>query len=259
MDAILAFHSLDDGGSVVSFAPAAFERLLDLLLEEGVAIVALDELLRATDRAPDRAQDGAAGGARHRVALTFDDGMASVHSEALPRLARRRLPFLVYCVSERLGGDNRWPGQPAGIPAFPLMDAVQLRELVAAGGAVGGHTATHADCRGLAPAALERELDGSRRALEAAVGAPVRHFAWPYGRCDAAALAYARPRFASLATTRLAYLPEPARRDVHALPRLDAWYLREPERRLPLFAPRTRAWIAWRALLRRLKGVAYGS
>ncbi len=247
MDALLSFHGIDDSGSVLSYAPAEFERLLDGLLEEGVSVVALDELL-ATN-----------GSAAPRVALTFDDGFRSVHAQALPRLAARKLPFTVYAVAGYLGRDNRWPSQPASIARFELMDAVQLRELAAAGATIGGHTSTHPDCRGLDAASLQREVVDSRSQLEAQLGAPVRHFAWPYGRFDAAADAAMRPHWQSAVTTRLAYLPGPTVRDVHALPRLDTWYLREPQRHRPLFGPRTRAWIAWRALLRSLKGAAYGS
>ena len=250
MDALLAFHGIDDSGAVLSYSPDDFERLLDGLLAEGVAVVALDELL---------APAAPAAGAAHRVALTFDDGFTSVHAEALPRLARRKLPFTVYAVADWIGRDNRWPTQAKGIPRFTLMDATQLRELAASGATIGGHTATHADCRGLDEAALRRELRDSKETLQQLLQREVRHFAWPYGRFDAAADAAMRPHWSSAVTTRLAYLPVPAARDAHALPRLDTWYLRAPQRRLPLFAPTTRAWIAWRRALRAVKGAAYGS
>jgi len=251
MDALLSFHGIDPSGSVLSYAPDDFERLLDGLQQEGVAIVALDALLDAP----------AAGGPR--VALTFDDGFASVHAEALPRLARRKLPFTVYAVADWIGRDNRWPSQPGSIARFELMGEAQLRELLAAGATIGGHTANHVDCRGLAPAVAQRELVDSRTALEQRLGAPVRHFAWPYGRRDAAARALVERHWSSSVTTELAYLPAApaasAARPRHELARLDTWYLRDPARRLPLFGPRTRAWIAWRRLLRRVKGAAYGS
>ena len=258
MDALLAFHGIDGSGSVLSYAPDDFERLLDGLQAEGVAVVALDELLAsAANRAG--ATAAAHAGAPHRVALTFDDGFTSVHAEALPRLARRKLPFTVYAVADWIGRDNRWPTQTPGIPRFPLMAATQLRELGAAGATIGGHTATHADCRGLDAAALRRELVDSKETLQQLLQQEVRHFAWPYGRFDATADAALRPHWSSAVTTRLAYLPPPAARDVHALPRLDSWYLRAPERRLPLFSTRTRAWIAWRRALRAVKGAAYGT
>ncbi|MBM4015713.1 MAG: polysaccharide deacetylase family protein [Planctomycetes bacterium] len=253
MDALLAFHGIDDSGSVLSYPPDQFDRLLDLLQEAGVSFVSLDQLL-----APPVA-GAAAAAARHRVALTFDDGLRSVHAAALPRLARRRLPFTVYVVADWIGRDNRWPGQPAAITRFELMGETELRELQAAGATLGGHTANHVDCRGLAPDVAQRELQESRTRLEQRFGAPFRHFAWPYGRFDAAARARVVATWESAATTLLDYLPADVPAARHDLPRLDSWYLRDPARRLPLFAPRTRAWIAWRRWLRRVRGAAYGS
>lgn len=248
MDALLSFHGIDRSRSVLSYAPDEFERLLDGLQADGVAIVPLAELLA-----------GRAAGAGDRVALTFDDGFRSVHAEALPQLARRRLPFLVYVVAGWIGRDNRWPGQPAAIERFELMGESELRELVAAGGELGGHSMNHVDCRGLDAATAQRELVDARTTLEQRFGVAVRHFAWPYGRFDAASRARIAAHWESAATTRLDYLPREVAPARHDLPRIDTWYLRDPARRLPLFSARTRAWIGWRRLLRRVKSAAYGS
>src|SRR5688572_13678458 len=133
MDAILAFHSIDDSGSVLSYRRDELAALLDGLREEGVALVPLGELL-----VPRR--DG-----RHRVALTFDDGLRSV-LDALPLL--RGVPATIFVVAGRVGLDNRWPSQPAGIARFELLTWPQLAELRDAGFEIGGHTATHPDLRG---------------------------------------------------------------------------------------------------------------
>ncbi len=258
MDAILAFHSIDDSQSVLSFHPAQLERLLDGLLEEGVTFVPLAELAGGAGTGAAVAATLVAS-ASPRVALTFDDGLRSVHAAVLPRLAARKLPFTVYVVTDWVGRDNRWPSQPSGIPRFELMGWSELAELQAAGAQIGGHTANHVHCKGLSDAEAVRELVASKRALEQRLGQPVTHFAYPYGTFDPPALARVRSTYESAVTTRLGYLPAMAARDRHRLPRLDSWYLREPARRLPLFAPRTRAWIAWRALLRRAKGAVYGA
>ena len=62
MDLILTFHSIDDGGSVLSYPPAASERLVEGLLEEGARFVDID-----TIRGP-RTDE------RPRVLITFDGG-----------------------------------------------------------------------------------------------------------------------------------------------------------------------------------------
>jgi peptidoglycan/xylan/chitin deacetylase (PgdA/CDA1 family) len=55
----------------------------------------------------------------------------------------------------------------------------QVRELAAAGWTIGAHTVTHANLALAGAAAAEAEIAGSRDAIEAAVGAPVRHFCYP--------------------------------------------------------------------------------
>lgn len=248
MDAILAFHSIDASRSVLSYAPDELARLLDALLEQGVRFAPLRDLLAAPDDP------------RPRVAITFDDGLRSVRVSALPLLAARRLPFTVFVVSGFVGRDNRWPSQPAGIEPFDLMDWRELEELRDAGAGIGGHTATHARLRGLDAAALAREIDDSRRAIEDRLSVAVASFAYPYGVHDAAAVARVRSVHEIAVTTRLRFCGEPpAARDRHLLPRLDGWYLRAPQRLPPLFSARSRARLAWRALLRAARGAAYGS
>jgi peptidoglycan/xylan/chitin deacetylase (PgdA/CDA1 family) len=248
MDAILAFHSIDDSGSVLSYRKDELARLVDGLRDEEVELVRLDEL----------AAPPASG--RHRVALTFDDGMRSVHRDALPVLAAAKAPFTVYLVSGFIGRDNRWPSQPPSIPRFELMDWAELEELAAAGVELGGHTASHAALRGLGETELRRELADSKRELEQRLGRPVRHFAYPYGAFDEAAARAVAASYASSVTTKLAFLADPGRErpraTLHGLPRLDSYYLREPARRLPLFGAASRRRLAFRALLRRVKSSA---
>jgi peptidoglycan/xylan/chitin deacetylase (PgdA/CDA1 family) len=55
----------------------------------------------------------------------------------------------------------------------------QIRELHAAGWVIGAHTVSHSNVALIAPEEAEREMLGSRDALAAAIGAPVRHFCYP--------------------------------------------------------------------------------
>ena len=71
MRAIITFHSIDDSGSVLSYPTRLFERLIDELNKKSVPIVDLTTLL---------------GSQESGIALTFDDGMRSIYSNALPIL-----------------------------------------------------------------------------------------------------------------------------------------------------------------------------
>jgi hypothetical protein len=67
---------------------------------------------------------------------------------------------------------------------YGLMDWRQVRELVAQGHDIGGHTATHCNVVGLDPETLRREVVSSLATIEDRVGSPVLSFAYPYGHFD---------------------------------------------------------------------------
>jgi peptidoglycan/xylan/chitin deacetylase (PgdA/CDA1 family) len=72
------------------------------------------------------------------------------------------------------------------LPAAALSDRMltweQVREMQQAGIHFGSHTMTHPVISRLAPAALETELQESRRVLEEKLGMPVLDFAYPFGQ-----------------------------------------------------------------------------
>jgi peptidoglycan/xylan/chitin deacetylase (PgdA/CDA1 family) len=240
MDAILTFHALDAGRSPVSLPPAGFERIVKGLLDDGVRVVPLRELL-----AP-------AAGA-HRVALTFDDGYRSAFSEALPLLARLELPATMYVVSEWVGRDNCWPSQGAGIPASPLMDWEELADWRAQGLDIGAHTANHVPLRRLTEEQWADELAGCRARLEAQLGAPVEDFAYPCGVVGRGAHERVGRVFRTAVTARLGFVRPGA--DPLRLPRIDAYYLRGAAAARPLFGAATRARLSLRGVGRGLRAV----
>jgi peptidoglycan/xylan/chitin deacetylase (PgdA/CDA1 family) len=113
------------------------------------------------------------------VAITFDDGCETDALEAAPALRERGFGatfFVIAGLVERRG----------------YLRGAQLRELSAAGFEIGSHSSRHLPLTALDPGELHEELTGSRRALEDATGAPVRHLSCPHGRWSAAVAAAAR-------------------------------------------------------------------
>lgn len=107
--------------------------------------------------------------------LTFDDGLKSQVTNALPALlaARVRATFFVL------------PGFHDG--AHQYMAASDYRRLRAAGMALGAHTLNHPDLTLLFqadPGAAAAEVVESKRRLEAILRAPVDLFAYPFGAVD---------------------------------------------------------------------------
>lgn len=240
---ILTYHSLDDSGSTISVSPSQFRRHMETLRARGFQGITLRELLDAWDggRAP----------WPRPVVLTFDDGLRTVATEAAPILRELGFRATVFAVAGRSGGDNQWPGQASWAPRQDLLTAADLRGLVREGWEVGAHGLTHAPLPGLAPAALEEEVVTSKRVLEAELGTEVGAFAYPHGLADDAARALVARHYGAACSTDLATARRG--RDRHSLPRIDAYYVRRPELIRLLETTAGRAYLAARALGRRLK------
>jgi GT2 family glycosyltransferase/peptidoglycan/xylan/chitin deacetylase (PgdA/CDA1 family) len=127
--------------------------------------------------------------------LTFDDAYADLAAHAFPVLRRQGFGATVYVVTGRIGGTSDWDGE-RGVPPLPLLRREQITEWSREGIEFGAHTRTHPALGPLPEAAVREEVRGGRAELEAATGAPVRSFAYPYGGAPpsartAAAEAYA--------------------------------------------------------------------
>jgi peptidoglycan/xylan/chitin deacetylase (PgdA/CDA1 family) len=210
MKAILTFHSIDDSGSVLSFPQAAFASLLEHLTSSGVPLVPLDRLLEA---------DSASG-----VTITFDDGIESLYTSALPVLRDFAVPAHLFLTTASAGGDNRWPGQPGKAPEFKMLNWEQIAELHAAGIQIEAHTHLHPDLRKLDTVDIIEECEAADRLIEQRLGRRPKYFAYPYGYCDDRVCDCVRGRYHAAVTTDLR--PLKPREDLARLPRIDSYYLR---------------------------------
>jgi len=237
MKAILTFHSLDDSGSVLSYPPRRFRALVDELARSPMPVLDLDTLLEPTTPAG--------------VSLTFDDGMRSVQTHALPVLRDYGLPAHLFVTTDHVGGNNRWPGQPESAPTFDLLTWDEVERCHAGGMRIESHSAAHADLRALDLGAVEADCARADAEIARRVGTPPRYFAYPYGYFNAAIGRQLRRRYAACLTTRLRYVA--LSDDRAALPRLDVYYL---TRRwtMRLWSARAQAYLRLRGYLRTLRG-----
>lgn len=239
---VLTFHALDDVGDAIGFPPALFRAGLAALAARGWRSEPLAALAG-------RIRDGAVFPPR-ALALTFDDGYQTVYTEAFPVLADLGMTATVFLCTGGAAGAP--PG--AGLPPLGgrrMLTWNQIREMHRSGISFGAHTLTHPDLTRLDPAAVETELRESRARIEDVLGAPVRAFAYPFGRFNPACRAAAARYFELACSDRLGLAT--AGSDPLALPRVDAYYLRSARvfSRLPsrLF----RAYVAFRAVPRGLR------
>jgi peptidoglycan/xylan/chitin deacetylase (PgdA/CDA1 family) len=102
----------------------------------------------------------------HELALTFDDGPGPYTRLVLDKLRKHSVRATFFDVGRNIG---------------QLPNATARERAI---GVVGDHTFTHPDLTTLAPAAAEREIVGTQRALARASGGAVSLFRPPYGAHD---------------------------------------------------------------------------
>ncbi|MEU9212600.1 polysaccharide deacetylase family protein [Streptomyces sp. NPDC048415] len=201
------YHSVSDCTEDpfnVTVSPARLDSQLAWLRGRGLRGVCVRVLLDARAR----------GEERGLVGLTFDDGYADFLTTALPVLRRWQCGATVFPVVGRLGGENDW--EVSG-PRKRLLDADDIRHLVAAGVEVASHGLAHIDLTRVPDDVLHAEVHGSRALLAEITGHEIQGFCYPYGSVDArvrAAVQGAGYRYAC------AVAPGPENAGDLALPRL---------------------------------------
>jgi peptidoglycan/xylan/chitin deacetylase (PgdA/CDA1 family) len=240
MRAIITFHDIGTAPGPLSYPAASLARLITGLRQANLPIVDLPTLLADKDTSA--------------VAFTFDDGMASVASAALPILRDAGVPAHLFLTTAAVGGDNRWPGQPRLPQYSEMLSWAQIEALHAGGVSIDGHTDTHPDLRALGDAAIEDDMAANDALIAARLGRTPSYFAYPYGYHDARVRRVAARRYRASVTTEFDHLRPDSTPD--RLPRLDSHYLRHPVVMRNLASPGVGAYLALRGLIRRLRGIS---
>ncbi|MCC7362931.1 MAG: polysaccharide deacetylase family protein [Dehalococcoidia bacterium] len=158
---VLCYHSVGTPRwGINDVSPAQFRRHIELALDLGFHFVPASVITT--------------GSTEPRLAVTFDDGVASVATTAAPMLRDYGIPFTVFVVTGWSDGDPRFADGS-------VLDWKQLEALADAGAAIGSHSVTHANPRYLAPDQLEYELAGSRAVIRDRLGLDATAFAIPMG------------------------------------------------------------------------------
>jgi peptidoglycan/xylan/chitin deacetylase (PgdA/CDA1 family) len=165
---VLCWHQLRDwrpGDSASARAtlicpPTAFRVQLDALHDGGYITISPDQhLAHLTTGAPLPPKP---------VLLTFDDSQGSQITTGVPELERRGMHAAFFVMTVPLG-KPKW------------MSRDDVRRLHDAGHTVAAHTYDHRRADRYAGTDWDVQLAQPRAELEAITGAPVRHFAYPYG------------------------------------------------------------------------------
>jgi peptidoglycan/xylan/chitin deacetylase (PgdA/CDA1 family) len=175
---VLMYHAVSEEPSAatrtLSVRPDALAAQLRLLREEGftpLTFTALAQALRLGQPLPTRP-----------VALTFDDGYADFHREALPLLAEHRFTATVFVTTGWVADAGP---DAAGRPLDRMLTWGQIDDLHREGIEVAAHSHSHAQLDQLPAPSLAHELRASKSRLEDRLGREVPALAYPYGYSSA--------------------------------------------------------------------------
>jgi peptidoglycan/xylan/chitin deacetylase (PgdA/CDA1 family) len=211
---ILTYHGFDSARSPLNTDPAWFADTIETLAEGGFAAIDLSEWLNAG-----RPPVGCA------YAVTIDDGLASVRHVA-PVIERNRLPITLFVVTDCVGRDNGWPGQPRWVPRARTLTWAELAELRSLGVHVGSHSCSHPNLARQPAPEIALELARSRDTIEQRLGSACDLFAYPYGIAPRLARQTARALYSGALGVRPGRCRSAS--DASLLPRFDAHDLRTP-------------------------------
>ena len=171
--AILFYHRVADAHPTPwTISRRNFVRHLDWL-EQNFDIVPLAEAQRRL-RNPRNA--------RPTVAITFDDGYAENCDFAIPELQRRNLPATYFVATESVISGRPFGHDEKNNCPLPPNTIAEIRDIARAGFEIGGHTKNHVDIGQLTQrAAVEEEILGGIKELEAWGVGPIQFFSFPFG------------------------------------------------------------------------------
>ena len=167
---ILFYHRVSDDRDELAVRPRTFRRQMDYLAAQSYRVVDVMEAVELLD-------NGAASS--KTVGLSFDDGFLDVAEQALPILSERGFRATVFVSPGVIDGWSRfdwYKRQP------PVLGWDEIAELDAEGTLrFEAHSLTHPNLLRLRDEASREEITGSKVALEARLGRPVRAFSYPAG------------------------------------------------------------------------------
>ncbi len=239
MRAVLMLHSIDASGSVLSMTQSELRSLVQAVRRSGHELLPLTQLL--DDDSQKRA-----------VALTFDDGMRTLVTDAAPVLRELGVPATLFLTTGYVGKDNGWPSQPPLAPRLPIMGWDELETLKQSGWDIQAHTVTHPDLRTQSDDAALHELTEPVETIARRLGHKPSLLAYPYGYFDRRIEALTSRVYGRALSTRMALLDGDTRGPL-AVPRLDTYYFRSEAVHRHFGSKRFRAYLEARALLRRAR------
>ena len=172
--AILVFHRVaDDAANEWTTSASDFHAAIGWL-ERHCDLISLAEVQRRLR---------AGFNSRISACITFDDGYAENCDVALPLLIQKKIPCTYFVTAQPVLERTPFPHDVRLGRPLAMNTPEQLRDLARCGIEIGAHTRTHPNLAQIAdPHRLADEITQARDDLQAAIGAPIRYFAFPFGK-----------------------------------------------------------------------------
>ena len=161
-------RSADPTWRRLEITPEYLAQTLDKFFREGIDMIGIGEV---ANRLHNQVK-------KPFVCLTFDDGYLNTFSVAYPILRDRQVPFCVYLTRDYYRGlaCPHWDekAEMMGVDEVVALSRDPLCTL-------GCHTCTHPRLGSLAYETQMDEIAWCKSDLEALVGSPIQHLAYPHG------------------------------------------------------------------------------
>jgi peptidoglycan/xylan/chitin deacetylase (PgdA/CDA1 family) len=167
---VLFYHRVADAPDPLAISPRRFAGQMDLLSAEGYRVIDVVDAAGLLARGEP---------AQQVIALSFDDGYRDVAENALPVLERHGFRGTVFVATGVVDGSATfsWYRRQPPVLSWPEIVALDRGPTLS----FEAHTVTHPDLRAVDDADAEREIAGSKAALESRLGRPVTGFCYPAG------------------------------------------------------------------------------
>ncbi|WP_218001894.1 polysaccharide deacetylase family protein [Microtetraspora malaysiensis] len=176
---ILMYHSVTDRPTPetrpLAVRPGDFADQLGYLRETGFTPLTVADLVASLHRTGPELPD-------RPVVITFDDGYADFHEEALPVLDRTGFPATLFLTSGWVADAG---ADAAGRPLDRTLSWGQAREAAEHGVEIAGHSHSHPQLDQIGDHELRQELRRNKGVIEDRLGRPVTTMAYPYGYSSA--------------------------------------------------------------------------
>jgi len=166
---ILAYHSLDKSGSLISLDPDIFQQQIAFLASRRYKVLTLSEYgryLREGRKLPIPS-----------VVLTFDDGFANFLEEGYPALKKYGYRATIFIQTDYIGKKSSFSKDLS----FQIMGYSDLRFLQKEGFEFGAHTCSHVSLTGIPLSRARTEIVKSKEILGEVLGEEVTSFCYPFG------------------------------------------------------------------------------